>query len=74
MITTWCMGVIAFTAWQAWSFPAGSKIGMDGGRAAEVGKLGVLGVVPGRDKRLGVHAEVRTDLTGESGLDLVLCS
>lgn len=61
--------MIAFTAWQAWRFSAGSKIGMGCGWAAEVGKLGVLGVVPGRVERPGFDADVPTDLTGEPGLD-----
>ena len=63
--------MIAFTAWQAWSVPAGSKIGKGSDRATEVDKLAVLGVVPGRVERLGGHADVPTDLTGEPGLEVL---
>jgi hypothetical protein len=61
--------VIASTAWQAWSSPAGSKIGKESDYAAEVHKLAVLDVVPGRVERLGIYADVPADLTGELGPD-----
>ena len=61
--------MIALTAWQAWSSPAGSKIGKEFDYAAEVDKLAVLGVVPGRVERLGIHADLPADPTGELGPD-----
>ena len=47
VITRWCLGVIALRWWQAWRFPAGSKIGKDCDCGAEVGKPGAMGVVLG---------------------------
>ena len=47
-ISRYCVGVIAFRWWQAWRFPAGSKIGKGAGCAPEVDKPGVMGVVSGK--------------------------